>query len=343
MNRFSSEINIYLLFVKAGRTDQRMTNVERYDGLCKQESSIPLFSKKWWLDAVCGENCWDAAIVEKGGQVIGTMPYTVKKRMGFTLLTQPPLTQTLGPWIRPLEAKYSTVLGYQKDVMEALIGQLPRFDHFSQNWHYSNTNWQPFYWKGFKQKTYYTYMLDDLQNEEALWNGIEPKIRTDIKKATDRFQLKVRDDLGWQDFFDMSTKTFGRQKMAVPYSADIVERIDRACEKRGCRKIWIAEDARGRRHAGAYIVWDENSAYYLMGGGDPELRHSGATSMVVWAAIKHAATVTKTFDFEGSMLEPVERFFRGFGAQQVPYFHISKTPSFILRLREAVLMLAGKR
>lgn len=90
-------------------------------------------------------------------------------------------------------------------------------------------------------------------------------------------------------------------------------------------------------HAAAYIIWDENSAYYLMGGGNPELRTSGATSLVMWEAIKFASDVTKHFDFEGSMLEPVERFFRAFGAEQVPYFQISRMS------RRMKLLRAGKK
>ena len=95
---------------------------------------------------------------------------------------------------------------------------------------------------------------------------------------------------------------------------------------------FIAQDKKGRNHAGVLIVWDENSAYYLMGGGNPKLRNSGATSLCMWEAIKFASTVTKKFDFEGSMIESVERFFRAFGATQKPYFHITKTPSYILRM-----------
>ena len=60
-----------------------------------------------------------------------------------------------------------------------------------------------------------------------------------------------------------------------------------------------------------------------MGGGDPEFRNSGATSLLMWNAIQFASTVSQIFDFEGSMIESVERFFRGFGAVQTPYFSIS--------------------
>lgn len=97
----------------------------------------------------------------------------------------------------------------------------------------------------------------------------------------------------------------------------------------------MARDEHNNIHAAVYIVWDNDSAYYLMGGGDPALRNSGATSLCLWEAIQFASTVSKKFDLEGSMLEPVERFFRGFGTVQKPYFKISKT--FDKRMRAAYI------
>ena len=105
-------------------------------------------------------------------------------------------------------------------------------------------------------------------------------------------------------------------------------------------KWFIAQDEKEQNHAGVLIVWDENSAYYLLGGSDPNLRNSGAMSLCMWEAIKFASTVAKKFDFEGSMIESVERFFRAFGAEQKPYFHITKTPSYILRMAK-ILKLAS--
>lgn len=60
-----------------------------------------------------------------------------------------------------------------------------------------------------------------------------------------------------------------------------------------------------------------------MGGSDPDLRSSAAISLCMWAAIKFASTVTKILDFEGSIMEPVERFFRAFCAKQTPYFALT--------------------
>lgn len=306
-------------------------STSKYKVLCAEEKSIPLFSQAWWLDATAGEGKWDVALVEDGGRIVASMPYVIKKRHGFTLLGQPALTQTLGPWLRESNAKYAKILSLQKDWLNGLIDQLPAFDNFSQNWSYQQTNWLPFFWKKFNQTTRYTYALPDLTDEKIIWSGIQQKIRTDIRKASERFSIQIRSDLDIEAFIKLNALVFDRQGLSLPYSGDYVRKIDQECMQRNRRKIFIAEDEQGRHHAGVYIVWDENSAYYLMGGGDPELRSSGATSLCMWEAIKFASTVTKRFDFEGSMIESVERFFRAFGAVQVPYFSVSKTPSGVIK------------
>jgi hypothetical protein len=135
--------------------------------------------------------------------------------------------------------------------------------------------------------------------------------------------------------------TFGRQEMAMPYGRDLVERVDAACAARGRRRILFAVDEGGAVHAAAYVVWDSSSAYYVMGGADPALRNSGAGSFVLWEAAKFAATVAPAFDFEGSMIEPIERFFRAFGAEQRPYFHVTKTSSRLLKMRRDVRSWLG--
>jgi hypothetical protein len=33
-----------------------MTNKEKYREFCKNEKNLPIFSKDWWLDAVCGKD-----------------------------------------------------------------------------------------------------------------------------------------------------------------------------------------------------------------------------------------------------------------------------------------------
>ncbi|MEX1221498.1 MAG: GNAT family N-acetyltransferase [Idiomarina sp.] len=302
---------------------------ERYRELCNEESSIPLFSQAWWLDAVAGDS-WDVILEMKGDQIIGALPYVVQKKLGIKFISQPKLTQSLGPWIRPTQKSYSKQLSYEKDVLNALNDNLPACDEYRQNWYCGITNWLPFYWNGYEQTTRYTYRLDLTVDKDLLWKGLQQNIRGDIRKAQERFRITVRKGT-IQEFIELNRLTFERQGRSAPYTKELVDNINIAALKRNACDCLIAEDEEGRLHAGAYIVRSCDTAYYLMGGGDPELRNSGATSLVLWEAICRQPEEIEIFDFEGSMIEPIERFFRAFGAVQAPYYHVSKTFSKFLR------------
>jgi len=259
--------------------------------------------------------------VKKGQDIAAAWPIIKKKKNGVVLSTMPPLTQTLGILFRPSNAKYTKQLSEQKKNINQLLGEFPGCHYISQNFNYNFTNWLPLYWVGFQQTTRYTYVLEDLVDLNAVWSGMRENIRSDIRKAQKK-GIEVREDLDIDLFLNVNELTFKRQGKKLPYSRGFVKRLDKKCKEKNARKMFFAIDSQNRVHAVLYLVWDKNSAYYLMGGGDPELRSSGATSLLMWEAIKFASTVTKKFDFEGSMIEPVERFFRAFGARQLPYFNI---------------------
>ena len=300
-----------------------------------------IFEETWWLDAVA-TNQWNAVEIKRDGAVVARLPYVIKKQMGLTIFTMPRLTPSLGPWLRESTANYSKQLAQQKDLYTALIAQLPTHDFFCLNFHHSMTNWQPFYWQGFSQTTCYSYVIENLQDLDLVWNGFQPNIRQEIRKASK--QVVVRTDLDLDRFLDINSLTFDRQGKKLPYSRELVQRLDHACVEHKSRQIFFAEDAQGQIHAAIYLIWDRHSAYYLMGGGDPQLRTSGATSLLMWEAIKFAATVTQKFDFEGSMIEPIERFVRSFGGCQIPYFKVRKNSprmQVLLSAREIARSIAG--
>jgi Acetyltransferase (GNAT) domain len=289
-------------------------------GVIAEATSI--FQQPWWLDALA-PGAWSAVEIRREGKLQARLPYVMDRRMGLTLLRQPPLTPFLGPWIRPSEGKYATQLSYQKELYTELIEQLPTHDYFSQTFHYSVENWLPFYWQGFQQTTRYTYVIDDLTNLDHVWSEFPKDMRYSIRKATKR-GVRVHSEYGIDKFLDINELTFSRQGLPLPYSRAFVHRMDDACSARSARKIFFAEDDGGRIHAAAYIVWDERSVYALMAGEEPELRTSGAMSLVWWEVFKFSQQVACRFDFSGSMIESIERFLRAFGGRQVPYFYVSR-------------------
>jgi hypothetical protein len=280
-----------------------------------------LFQTRWWLDAVAPER-WAEVTVERGGQTVARLPYVVRGPRRMRVLTQPPLTPFLGPWVaRSPGAKYAKALGDEMELMAELEARLPAAAAFRQSFPPAVPGVLPFIWAGYRAEVRYTYRLEGLDSEQRLWDGLGGNIRREIRKA--RKRLEVRDDLGIEDFYVAWAKTFHRQRLAAPDRA-LLERVEAACAPRGARTALFACDESGRVHAVAYVVSDERAAYYLMGGADPDLRTSGASSLLMWEAIMRARRVVDVFDFEGSMLQPVERFFRAFGGRLTPYHYVSR-------------------
>ena len=298
-----------------------------------------IFQQPWWLDAVAPGR-WDEATVERDGRVVARLPYVVRGRRRLRVLTMPPLTQTLGPWVERSDAKPARALSEEHQLLAALESALPTAHAFVQHFSPTMLNALPFHWAGYRLELQYTYRLEGLGSEEALWDGLRGSLRREIRKA--RRRVEVRDDLPLDRFHAIWAMTFARQGLPAPVSLAELERLDAACAARGARAMLFGRDDAGRVHAVSYVVWDEHAAFYLIGGGDPELRTSGASSLLMWESIMRAREITDVFDFEGSMLRPVERFFRGFGSRQTPYLRVSRARAHAraaLALRAALLQL----
>ena len=216
--------------------------------------------------------------------------------------------------------------------MTELIHRLPPHDFFYQRFHHSISNWLPFYWNGFSQTTRYTYVIEDLSDPDAIWAAMKPNIRNKIRKA-EKSGIEVAETDDMNTFLNLCELTFRRQGLTLPFSRNFAHAINKACVKRNARKVYITYDKQGRPQTGLFCVFDDNAMYNLMQGGDPALRGSGANALAMWESIKFAAGVTRVYDFEGSMIEPIEEFFNSFGGTQKPYFEISKTNSRLMRIQ----------
>lgn len=302
-----------------------MTEKERYRNLCKTEKTIPIFSRDWWMDAVCGEDNWNVILVEDNGQIIASLPYYIKKKYGLRLITQPPLTQTNGLWIKyPDDQRSSKRHFYEKEIMNKIIDKLENLnvDLYSQNFHYSFTNWQPFYWRGFQQTTRYTFVIDNMCNLDAVFNNFSKSVRRNIRKAAQKAYIYSSDNI--YKFYEINKFVFNRQGLNIPYSLNFLVNLDKACAKNKSRKIFFAEDRRGNVCSAIYIVWDDMSSYLLMSGSNPEFRDKNFKAILVWEAMKFISDSLSIFDFEGSMIQNIAEYNISFGATQKPYFQITK-------------------
>ena len=283
-----------------------------------------VFEQPWWLDIVApGE--WGEVTVKEGDETVARLPYVLQKGR----ITLPPLTQTLGPWIKPEYRQFqpvNTQLSKQKELIAALLGQLPRHKSFHVTFDSANEYILPYRWLGYRYEPEFSYRLTDLCDTDALYAALNKTAKKNIKAARNKTTLVEQPTA--KMLMDLLDKTFEAQGRKWPHDRDLTRRIIEKSVENGHGKLLVAQDGEGNLHSGAFLLYDEKVCYYLLGGSDSAFRSSGAQSLVLWESIRFASTVSKTFDFEGSNVEGIENFFRQFGGSRVTNYCVIKQSFF---------------
>ena len=306
-----------------------MHNKEQYKILCK-EKNIPFFMQAWWLDAIClpeGKQ-WDVLLCEENGEIVGAMPCHIIKKIGFKFIITPTGTQYNGVWIDyPEDMKLHKRYSFEKRVMDNLIDQLEnlKVSHYSQNFHHSFTNWLPFYWRGFKQTTRYTYILKNIADSNAIFNNIHPKYRKKIRKCEK--ELTTDFSLSPEEFYHFHKTSLHENGRRITYSKQIFLSIYQAVTKRKQGKIVAIRNKNKDLLSALFFIWDENRGYNMITVRSKIDKSTDALIYMIWEAIKYLNDKAINYDFEGSMIEGVANKNQHFGAEQIPYFNISKCNS----------------
>ena len=286
----------------------------------KHADTLPFSLKFAWWNEVVVEN-WEVAILNNGEETYAIMPYYVRKKGLWNLISNPHFTPYCGPFIKyPEGQKTTTRIAFEHRAYRELIDQLPSFSEYSQNFHLQFSNALPFQWSGFTETNRYTYLLSLEQYEKELRSGLRENNRKQIKKAEKTIEIsETNDALLLQGILQQSIEN----KIETSY----FERMIAYVEKHNCGKVWKATEGENV-HAVLLCISDKQSAYYLLGGNAQEFKNSGAMSLLTWNALLHFKQLgIKHFNFEGSSIEAVEKYFRGFGGELVSFKRLEKQNS----------------
>ena len=310
-----------------------MKNKEEIIEFISNSPQGTIFTTPDWLEAVAPGR-WQYLTLKSKNSLKICMPIILSKKMGFSVCNMPPFTQSLGILLPYHEGKYAEILTKNINYTSELIPSIPKSSFFRQRLHPSLTSWLPFYWEGYNQSTRYTYVIEDLEDLEKTWKAFRSNIRQEIRKAKKSLQIKQDDD------FELLSRciesTYARQKKSN-FDFKTLKRVFKTCKNLNCGKIFLAKNKENEICGAIFIVWDKKSAYYIAGGSPKKVRTSGAMPLLLWEAIQFASGVTKQFNFEGSMIKSIEKFFRSFGGRQVPYLEITKTNSSLLKLNQFLI------
>lgn len=309
-----------------------MSNQQAYRNWAEGKD-LPLFHQPAWLDVVAG--LWDAALVIKGDKPVAAMPYCLKKGIKGTRIYMPYLTPYLGPILDyPDGQKYAKRLSHEKQLLTELINQLPEMDAFEQRFYPGFENGLPFQWANYQQQVRYTYLLTDCMDTDAIFNDFRDNVRREIRKAEKQLSITESSDI--TALFDLKAASYAAKKEKLPIDKDYVRRLFDVVSWQKCGQVLEARDTHGKLHAAILLVWDYQSCYYLLGAADPENNTSGAMSLLLWQGIQLAGQQQLAFNFEGSMIPEIERFFSSFGGQLTPYYQFTKEKGGLLKVLKSL-------
>lgn len=311
--------------------------VERWDAFISKSPQATVFALYAYISLVCDD--WKAIVVEDGEQWVGVMPISVKRKYGLKYAMQPLWTQHWGVFFRPKTATQTYAqYSFQRKVSIHIIENLPNVGLFAYRFSPRFSYPLPFHWAGYALTTRYTYQLDMTVGNERLWKGLSSSTKRHIKKAKRAGLLVEKGEPN--ELFELLqlNQTRGRDLFGGGKGMDLIfpKIVNYLCASGLGEVLVVRKQGEKAIYAAGIYVRFASSCVYLMGAQDSDMKQLGGMSLLMWEAMIQSLDTCTLFDFEGSMIEGIERFFRGFGAKPVPYLEIrnNKLPIIIRWIQE---------
>ena len=300
-------------------------NPTQWDAFIENSPQGALYALHGYATTIAGH--WQAAFVKKGDNWLAVMPFVSSQKWGLKYSLQPLFSQYWGVFFASFEGSAYKQLSLQRKCLEAL---LPVWEPFrlvkyrlAPETHYL----LPYHWKGFQLQPRFTYLLALEEEEKSLWQQLASPLQRQIRKIEKR-KLEVRRSTDPNDLLALIQKQKARGHDVLGGAKGgmaLLRKLIVFLQTSGYGEIYLLPDEASEPLAAALIAHFRSKSMYLIGAFDPETRDSGAMSFLMWQAILQARQKkAQYFDFEGSMIEGIEGFFRKFGASPTTYFEISK-------------------
>jgi hypothetical protein len=271
---------------------------------------------------------WQAVVLRESGEIIAAFPFESRKKWGIRYALQPHFAQYLGILFAKKSDQVYKNLEFQKKAIQMIHEALPKdirfFNfNFAPEFEYD----LPLIWLGWQHRMRYTYWVDIRGGYESFLQASASHVRREIKKAGEAgLVVKVE---------NKPETVVGILKTAKPAASNRVSShfFEALCKnsrhyfetEQSCCLIAYDGD---RPVAGIIYFFFKNKMIYYQGSTLPEYKNSGAMSKIIAESVRRFGANYQYLDFDGSMIEPIERFFRGFGAFPVRYgsFMLDRLP-----------------
>jgi len=277
---------------------------KRWDQLIGHAPGGTLYGLSWYLDAVCPG--WQALATSDYSRI---MPLTSRRKYGFSYLYQPLLSQQLG-----IFSHANLKLADVDEFLRAIPAVFKLVEITLNDYNPPGTL--------FPVGKHTTCRLNLNIPYTQIQERYSENTRRNLKKATLE-NLRFRTNITLPEFLELlhKDKSAGANILALRKNRPALLRLVPAIINRNAGMICGVRNRHGDLLAAALMGQDRLFHYYLAPAMNDEGREARAMFYLIDRYIHLHAGLPATLDFEGSDIESVARFYKGYGA--APFTYIS--------------------
>ncbi|MHA6249827.1 GNAT family N-acetyltransferase [Pontibacter sp. CAU 1760] len=287
-------------------------NKTAWDACVHAAAERIIYGQSWYLDAVCPR--WDAVVEEQEGRYVSVFPLPLARRMGVWRVQQPLFTQQLGLftttestnrevsiYLNLLPPSYRKVY-LQLNTQNKLASGIPQY-HGSERQTYHLSLELPY------QALYQQYNSNQKRNiNKAIKAGLEVHALSEVDTL-----IRVFRETKGVELRELRSRHY-----------QMLQQLYLALQRRQAAGLLQAVGADGQLQAGALLVHEPGKIIFLFGASTAAGKRNGAMAFLLDACIQRYAGSACVFDFEGSMVPSVAKFYAGFGGTPVPYVSLNR-------------------
>ncbi|MFH2096424.1 MAG: hypothetical protein ABIJ16_12010 [Bacteroidota bacterium] len=295
-------------------------NYSKWDKCISQSVNNILYAYSWYLDIVA--EGWDALV---GDDYKAVMPIPAGKKYGFRYVLQPLFAQQLGIFSGDR---------LSADIIHLFLSSIP------QEFRLQNINLNKFNTvKGNDHTLNYfkTHELDLIEPYDKAIKEYSENTRRNIKKAITQ-KITIGKGINPNQFVDFIKEHTGpKVKNLDDYGYMKIRKIVSVCIRKRISEIYTAYSHNNTLCATAFFPTAGQKSIYLFAASSPEGMENRAMFLLIDRYIHDHSEQNLTLDFEGSNIESLARFYKGFGAIECLYPNVRKNnlPWYIKLFKKA--------
>ncbi len=260
------------------------------------------YGQTWWLDLVAPG--WRGVVK---GDYEYVMPYWERKWLCWRYVMQPPMTQQQG--VFGGEGKVSA------EVQEAMLAATGVKSYVMQM---NEWNAEPKHWVKKRRNR----LIDLSLPKDELWRQYDENTRRNVRRGM-RNGVKVGVATDVEACTEFYLQANGHLEQVK--SRD-VRRLAEGVVRTGHGEWVEAMSQEGERLSVALMVEGGNGreVYAMAATSARGMEVRSSFVLMDWLVTRRAGERGRVLDCEGSMVEGVDRFYRGFGAREVTYYTVAR-------------------